>query len=118
MPDLDEQLARSRDDLFDEIAQPPLATVRRRAGALRRRKLAVRSGAAAVALAAVAFAVVPGIAGDGPPPVAAPTVAPTGIGLPRRRHHDQRPRGLAAAARSSTACSPTSSSSTRPPGTC
>ena len=78
MPDLDAELARSRDDLFDEITQPPLATVRRRAGALRRRKLAVRSGAAAVALAGVAFAVVPGVTGEAPPPVAAPTVAPTG----------------------------------------
>ena len=78
MPDLDAQLARSRDDLFDEITQPPLATVQRRAGALRRRKVAVRSGAAAVALAGLAFAVVPGVTGDGPPPVAAPSVAPTG----------------------------------------
>jgi hypothetical protein len=78
VPDLDAQLARSRDDLFDEITQPPLATVQRRAGALRRRKLAVRSGAAAVALAGLTFAVVPGVTGDGPPPVAAPSVAPTG----------------------------------------
>ncbi|GIF70533.1 hypothetical protein [Asanoa siamensis] len=52
MPDLDSRLARSRADLLDEIEQPPLATVRRRATRIRRRR-AVTAGAAALALLGV-----------------------------------------------------------------
>jgi hypothetical protein len=73
VPDLDTDLRRSRDELFDEIRQPPLATVRRRARVLRRRRAAVRSAGVAAAVAAVAVAVLPTVGRDGPPPVAGPT---------------------------------------------
>lgn len=77
MPDLDSDLTRARDRLFDEIEQPPLGDVQRRAGALRRRRTALRSGAVALAVAAVAVVVVPVLDDDRavpvPPPVAAPS---------------------------------------------
>jgi hypothetical protein len=50
-PDLDARLGRSRADLLGEIDQPPLSVVRRRAGALRRRRTAVAGSALAVLVA-------------------------------------------------------------------
>jgi photosystem II stability/assembly factor-like uncharacterized protein len=58
MPDsyLDEGLARARTDLLDAIDQPPLAQVTGRAASLRRRRRAVRTGTALVAVVAVGVA--------------------------------------------------------------
>lgn len=52
MSDLETRLARSRSALLDEIDQPPLAEVRRRANRIRRRRAAA-AGAAALALIGV-----------------------------------------------------------------
>ncbi|MEV4618067.1 hypothetical protein AB0J74_05015 [Asanoa sp. NPDC049573] len=52
MPDLDNRLARSRTALLDEIEQPPLADVRRRARRIRRRR-STAAGATVLALLAV-----------------------------------------------------------------
>ncbi|GIF53835.1 hypothetical protein DFJ67_2953 [Asanoa ferruginea] len=52
MPDLDNRLARSRTALLDEIEQPPLADVRRRARRIRRRRSAA-AGATVLALLGV-----------------------------------------------------------------
>jgi hypothetical protein len=59
MPDsyLDEDLARARTDLLDAIEQPPLAEITGRASTLRRRRRAVRSATALVAIVAVGVAV-------------------------------------------------------------
>jgi len=77
VPDLDSRLARSRAALLDEIDQPPLADVHRRAGRIRRWR-AAKAGAAALALVAVvAVAARPWETTHRPPvtPAATPTVA-------------------------------------------
>jgi Photosynthesis system II assembly factor YCF48 len=58
MPDsyLDEDLTRARADLLDAIDQPPLAEITGRATGLRRRRQAVRTGTALVAVVAVGVA--------------------------------------------------------------
>ncbi|MDG4822760.1 hypothetical protein O7635_12960 [Asanoa sp. WMMD1127] len=76
MPDLDNRLARSRSALLDEIDQPPLADVRRRAGRIRRRRAAA-AGATALALLGVIGIGARPWEQDGPPTVTATEPAPT-----------------------------------------
>ncbi|SNT19606.1 hypothetical protein SAMN05421812_103665 [Asanoa hainanensis] len=78
MPDLETKLARSRSALLDEIEQPPLAVVRRRATRIRRRR-SVAAGATALAVLGVIGLAARPWHQDGPPTVTAtdpPAIAP------------------------------------------
>ncbi|MEV4537411.1 sialidase family protein [Asanoa sp. NPDC049518] len=78
MPDLETKLARSRSALLDEIEQPPLAVVRRRATRIRRRRAAAAGATALAVLGVVGLAARPW-QHDGPPSVTAtdpPPIAP------------------------------------------
>ncbi len=55
MPDLETRLARSRSALLDEIEQPPLALVRRRANRIRRRRAAAAGATALAVLGVIAL---------------------------------------------------------------
>ncbi|HEV7712181.1 MAG TPA: hypothetical protein VGP16_28590 [Asanoa sp.] len=78
MPDLDNRLARSRAALLDQIDQPPLADVRRRARRIRRRRAAA-AGATVLALLGVIGISARPWQHDGTPDVTAtgsPAIAP------------------------------------------
>jgi hypothetical protein len=83
--DLDSQLTRSRAALLDEIDQPPLADVRRRARRIRRRRAAAAGAAAFVVLATIGIGVRPWQHGTEPvvtasgPPADAPIYRGGGI---------------------------------------
>jgi len=77
-PNLESRLARSRSDLLDEIEQPPMAVVRRRATRIRRRR-SVAAGATALAVLGVIGLAARPWQSDGPPQVTAtdpPAIAP------------------------------------------
>jgi hypothetical protein len=59
VPDLESRLARSRSALLDEIEQPPLAAVRRRATRIRRRRAAAAGATALAVLGIIGLAARP-----------------------------------------------------------
>lgn len=76
MPDLTERLAATRTRLLDEIDVPDLGVIGRRAAALRRRRLAARSGGALLALVTAGTLVAQTGAGTAPRPPVAATATP------------------------------------------
>ncbi|GAA1884812.1 hypothetical protein [Asanoa iriomotensis] len=79
MPDLDNRLARSRSALLDEIEQPPMAAVRRRASRIRRRRATTAGAAALAVLGVIAIGARPWQQDAGPTTVTAtdpPAIAP------------------------------------------
>jgi hypothetical protein len=76
--DLERNLARARTALLDAIHQPPLAQIAGRAGALRRRRRAVRGGAVLAAVVAVGVALLRPWAGGAEVPVPPADTPPSG----------------------------------------
>jgi hypothetical protein len=86
VPDLDERLRATRTHLLDEISQPDLAVVRRRATTLRHRRRAMRGGAGAALLVLAVAGVVlgrpwtgGGTGGTGNEPAATPGPSPSSV---------------------------------------
>ncbi len=77
MPSLDDRLVASRTQLLDEISQPDLGRIAKRAGRLRRGRVAGRTGATLLALVAIGSLVARSWTGDRGTPLPAATPEPT-----------------------------------------